>query len=315
MFKLIGNENVKIYRRSRTWIMMGLLILAIVVMAVVIFNQQKVAPGNWQQALITQTTQVQQQIQHAPPHMSVQKIAQLKSQVLINQYDLSHNINPGQTTGWGFATTAQSLSSLLIAFLLVVAGDIVAGEFSTGTIKMLLTQTATRTQILSAKYISMLLFSLFSTAVMIVFSVLVGWAFFGTAGAGAPHVYVDTHQVVQQTSVISYLMMQYGFLLVKIVVVATMAFMISTIFRSSALAIVISLLTFLLGGHVMQELSKYSWAKYILLANTDLSQFVVNGPVIPGLTLGFSITMLVAYFIVMIGLACRSFVKRDVAFT
>jgi len=305
---------MKIYRRLRTWIMLGLLVLAIVLVAVVMITHQHAVPENWKQALIAQTAQIQQKL-HSAAHMPAQIISKLKSEVLINQYDIAHNINPDLTTGWGFVSIAQNLSTLLIAFILVVAGDIAASEFSTGTIKMLLTQTATRTKILTAKYLSMLLYSLLATVTMFVVSVLVGWIFFGTAGAGAPHIYVDAHHVVQQMSAISYLLMQYGFLLVQIVIVATIAFMISTIFRSSALAITISLLAFLIGRTLVEALSSYSWVKYILFANTDLSQFVVNGPTIHGLTLGFSITMLVAYFIVMMGLAWGFFVKRDVAYT
>lgn len=315
MFRLIRNENMKIYRRPRTWIMMGLLVLAIVLVAVVIATHQHAAPANWKQVLVTQTAQAQQQIQHPPSHMPAREIAALKAQVAVNQYDIAHNINPNLTTGWGFVATAQNLSTLLIAFILVVAGDIAASEFSTGTIKMLLTQTATRTRILVAKYLSMLLYSLFATLIMFVFSVVIGWIFFGTAGANAPHVYMDAHQAIQQMSAISYLLMQYGFLLVQIVVVATIAFMISTIFRSSALAITISLLAFLIGNTLVAALSSYSWVKYILFANTDLSQFVENGPAIHGLTLGFSITMLVAYFVVMNVLAWWFFTKRDVAYT
>jgi ABC-2 type transport system permease protein len=233
----------------------------------------------------------------------------------LNKYYIAHNISPNQVTGWSFATTAQNLSTLLIAFILVVAGDIVASEFSTGTIKMLLTQTATRTKILASKYLAMLLYGLFLTAVMFGFSLVIGWVFFGSAGAGEPHVYADAHGHIQQMGTALYLLMQYGFLLIQIVITATIAFMISAIFRSSALAITISLLCFLVGNTLVQVLSSYTWDKYILFANTDLSQFVEKGPVVHGLTLGFSITMLVIYFVVMMALSWLVFRKRDVAYT
>lgn len=314
MFRLMRVENMKIYHRARTWIMMGILVIAILLVAIVMASQHHAGPANWKQALMTQTTQAQQQLHHAS-HMPAVEVSKLKAQIQINQYDIAHNINPGLTTGWDFVTTAQNLSTLLIAFIIVVGGDIVASEFSSGTIKMLLTQTATRTQVLTAKYLSMLLYSLFATVVMFVFSVLIGWVFFGTAGADTPHIYTNANHAVSQMSTISYLLMQYGFLLVQIVIMATIAFMISAIFRSSALALTISLLAFLVGRTLVQALSRYSWVKYILFANTDLSQFVVGGPTISGLTLGFSITVLVVYFVVMNVLAWRFFVKRDVAYT
>ncbi len=59
---------------------------------------------------------------------------------------------------------------------------------------------------------------------------------------------------------------------------------------------------------------KYNWAKYILFANTDLSQYTgERKPIIEGMTLGFSVTMLIIYYIVFIGLAWTLFRKRDVA--
>jgi ABC-type transport system involved in cytochrome c biogenesis ATPase subunit len=82
-----------------------------------------------------------------------------------------------------------------------------------------------------------------------------------------------------------------------------------------ALAITISLLAFVVGRVLVQALLGYHWVKYILFANTDLSQFVVNGPEVKGLTLGFSLTMIIAYFVVMNLLAWLFFVRRDVAYT
>lgn len=314
IFKLIGNENAKTYRRLRTWIMVGILLLAIVLVAVVMVTHQHAADPNWKQALMATNAADQQTLQKAS-HMPAAAVSRIKAEISLNQYYIAHNINPNQTTGWKFAATAENLSTLLIAFILVVAGDIVASEFSTGTIKMLLTQTATRTKILVSKYLSMLLYGVFLTAVMIAFSLIVGWIFFGFSGAGEPHIYMDANQHIQQMSTAAYLLMQYGFLLIQIIMMATIAFMISAIFRSSALAITISLLAFLVGNTLVQVLSSYSWVKYILFANTDLSQFVENGPAIHGLTLGFSITMLVIYFLVMNALSWFIFLKRDVAYT
>lgn len=314
MFKLIRNENGKIYRRLRTWIMLGILVLAILLVAVVLVTHQHHAAADWKQTLAAQTTQAQHMLSRTK-HLPAAQVSRLKSKILMNQYDIAHNINPNQITGWGFAAIAENLATLLIAFILVIAGDIVASEFGTGTIKMLLTQTATRTRILTAKYLSTLLFALFATALMFVAAALIGWIFFGTAGADAPSFYTGTQQTIQHMPAIAYLAMQYGFLLVQILLMSTIAFMISTIFRSSALAITIALLSFLIGNVLVRALSSYNWDKFILFANTDLSQFVVGGPTIKGLTLGFSITMLAVYFIVMNVLAWIFFVRRDVAYT
>ncbi|WDL98253.1 ABC transporter permease [Alicyclobacillus sp. ALC3] len=317
MFNLVMNENMKIYRRLRTWIMLALLVVGIILIAVVLVTHQHASAGGWQHGLRAQIAQYQQVLKHPNPKFPLTKagIANIKSHIAIDQYHLAHNIDPNLTTGVGFAATAENLSTLLIAFILVIAGDIMASEFASGAIKMLLTQTATRTKIFFSKFIAVLIFSLFATALMFVASLVVGFIFFGPHGAQSPHVFLNAKQQVVQMTALSYLLMQYGFLLVQIVITATIALMISSIFRSSALAIIISLLAYMVGSTLVAVLSRYHWVKYILFANTDLSKFVVGGPSIKGMTLGFSVTMLIAYFIVMMGLAWVVFLRRDVAYT
>jgi ABC-2 type transport system permease protein len=150
---------------------------------------------------------------------------------------------------------------------------------------------------------------------MFVASVLIGWIFFGTAGATSPEVFMNAHGTATQMPAVGYLLMMYGFLLIQAVMMITIAFMISTIFRSSALAITISLLAYLVGNTVVAALGSYSWDKLILFADTNLAQFVVKGPTVQGLTLGFAIVTLIAYFVVMNALSWWVFVKRDVAYT
>jgi ABC-2 type transport system permease protein len=82
------------------------------------------------------------------------------------------------------------------------------------------------------------------------------------------------------------------------------------------LAIALSFILTFVSGSVMAILAafKYTWAKYILFANTDLSVYTEGRePFISGMTLGFSITMLIIYYIVFMGLAFTIFRKRDVA--
>lgn len=219
-------------------------------------------------------------------------------------------------TAWSFVNATLNVSVILIAFIAAVVGDIMAGEFSSGTIKMLLTQTSTRSRIFASKYLASLLYALLFALYMFVISYVIGGLFFGFGGAGTAYHYVNASHQTTAMALSSYVLMQYGFLFVQIIIMMTIAFMISAIFRSSALAITISILAFVIGSVLVQELARYySWVKYILFANTDLSQYFVGGPVIHGSTLGFSITMLALYFIVMMVLSWILFAKRDVAYT
>ncbi len=315
MFNLIGNENTKIYRRARTWILLGIILLGIALIAWVSYSKQPAANANWKQNLVTQDVSIQKSLDQSGTHMP-EGVRKAQEQALqVNQYYIMHNINPSQHTAWSFAQTAENLAGLLIAFIIVVAGDIVASEFAGGTIKMLLTQTETRSRILLSKYVATLLYALFMTISMFALSLIVGGSFFGFSGMNAPHIYLNGQGIIAYMGAGANLLMTYGFLFIQIIMTVTIAFMISTIFRSSALAITISILAFFVGSTLVTALSGYTWVKYILFANTNLQQYAQGGPIIKGMTLGFSSTMLILYFVVMLVLSWAIFAKRDVAFT
>ncbi|WP_067935540.1 ABC transporter permease [Alicyclobacillus kakegawensis] len=225
-------------------------------------------------------------------------------------------LGPTSLNAWTFSLQATNdLQTLLFAFVAVIGGDIVAGEFSAGTIHMLLTESVSRSKILASKYLAALLFSLFMTLSMLILSWAIGGVFFGFAGASVPQTYVGPNHTFHQMAVSSYLFMQYGFLYIEVTVTTTIAIMISTLFRSSALAITVAIMATLMGPTLAVAVRNYSWDKYLLFVNADLSQYVIRGPLLHGMRPGFSISMLIAYLIVMIGLAWMTFVKRDVSHT
>ncbi len=58
---------------------------------------------------------------------------------------------------------------------------------------------------------------------------------------------------------------------------------------------------------------KFTWAKYILFANTNLMQYFEGAPMVEGMTITFSIIMILVYFVIFQFLAFYVFKKRDVA--
>src|SRR5690606_35934875 len=88
------------------------------------------------------------------------------------EYRLEHDIRPEHGTMWGGILGAAGLVYVVTLFTIIVAGDSLAGEFATGTIKLLLIRPANRTKILLSKYFASLLFGLLLLAVLFVVSVL-----------------------------------------------------------------------------------------------------------------------------------------------
>ncbi len=312
MLKLIQNESIKIALRLRTWIMAALIVVIVVVAAIVI-NAHLKPNANWKQTLLSQNAQAEATLSN--PHVYLPPIdrVRLKGQVAINTYDIAHNLPPGHQDAWVFTLGSLSVGQIGVVFVTVVAGDIVAGEFASGTIKALLTQPVNRTRIILSKYVSVLLVTLAMFVLVLVSSVVIGGIFFGFKGVGEPLVFVNAKQMVTQMTTGSFILLGYAFALISSVMIVTIAFMISAVFRSSALAIALSIITLFVGVSLVQLLSSFTWDKYILFANTDLMQYITGGPPVAGMTMGFSIVVLAVYFIVLNAVSWRVFVQRDVS--
>ncbi len=312
MLKLIQNESIKIALRLRTWIMAALIVVIVLVAAIVI-NAHLKPNANWKQALLSQNAQAEATLSN--PHVYLPPIdrSRIKAQVTINTYDIAHNLPPGHQDAWVFTIGSLSVGQIGVVFVTVLAGDIVAGEFASGTIKALLTQPVNRTRIILSKYVSVLLVTLAMFVLVLVSSIVIGGIFFGFNGVGEPLVFVNVKQMVTQMTTGSYILLGYAFALISGVMIVTIAFMISAVFRSSALAIALSIITLFVGVSLVQLLSSFTWDKYILFANTDLMQYITGGPPVAGMTMGFSIVVLAVYFIVLNAVSWRVFVQRDVS--
>ncbi|WP_421380071.1 ABC transporter permease [Bacillus salacetis] len=316
MFNLIKNEWIKIFSRPGTYVMIGLLVVLVIgVGSVMKFTENpdtsNVSEGDWKQQTQMQIESDKQYLSENPGGMNEQYIEQ---QIAINEYRLENDIKPesGQST-WSFVNFNANFVEFVGLFTIIIAAGIVASEFTWGTIKLLLIRPISRTKILLSKYITVLLFGISLLLILFALSSLVGAVLFG-AGDGQPRlVYIDG--AVEEQNMVLYQIKTYLLKSILITMMATMAFMISAVFRNSSLAIGISLFLLFMGGTATQFISmKYDWAKYSLFANTDLTMYTGElQPLVEGMTLGFSITVLIIYFVIFHLLAFIVFKKRDVA--
>ena len=311
--KLVWNEQIKLYAKKSTWIMVAL-IAAIVIGGGLLTKfmdsgiQTKEYGAEWQTELREENTQLAKE-------MEEDEFAGFSNPFVIqkNEYYLENDVKPLPYDGWQYVLDNAALTSLLSLFTIIVAAGIVSNEFKWGTIKLLLIRPISRSKILLSKYVSLLLFALMLLVSMLAASWLVGALLFGLNGA-SPMIVQQTAAGFEQTSVLKEILLGYGFGMVTLVMMATFAFMISTIFRSSGMAIGLAIFLMFAGNTLVMFVSQYSWSKYILFANTNLQQyFNGNEPMIEGMSLAFSLTVLAIYFAIFMAAAWTAFTKRDIA--
>ncbi|MBS4215534.1 ABC transporter permease [Neobacillus rhizophilus] len=315
MFNLIKNEWMKIFRRPGTYVMIALLIVITCIVGA-FFKYQETGSNagpdkNWQQTLQEENDALKKQMEQ-----SRTKIEQdfFKEEIAINDYRIKHNLPEKEKFNvWSFVKQASELITLAGLFTIIISAGIVASEFNWGTIKLLLIRPINRSKILISKYLTVLLFALTMLAILFVFSTALGALLFGMPEHAAPYLNYHNGTVTEQNIVV-HLLIYYGLSSIDMIMLATMAFMISSVFRNSSLAIGLSIFLLFTGAQFTALLSlKFAWAKYILFANTNLMQYFEGTPMVEGMTMNFSISILVIYFIIFQFLAFFVFKKRDVA--
>jgi ABC-2 type transport system permease protein len=310
---LILNENMKLYRRWRTWIMIGVMIAAVLFGSIMewYYDDKNAEPGAWRE-------QVMQESQHfnarlIDPETSEETKEYFQEQIAINNYHLEHDIQPEAGTMWDGINGSAELIVLITLFTVIIAGDSLAGEFTTGTIKLLLIRPASRLKILVSKYLSMIMYGILLLLILFIVSILVNGLLYQFKLVNLPLVSMNPEGLIVEKSMVANLWKTYLLNGVSTIIFVTMAFMISSAFRSSTMAIGFSLFALFAGAILMELLQRYEWSKYMLWANIDLSQHLSGRPYQEGMTLGFSITMLAAYFILFNLVAWLVFTRRDVA--
>jgi ABC-2 type transport system permease protein len=313
LYNLIRNENMKLYSRWRTWIMMGLMIGAVLLGSFVdwYYDDKTEPPDAWREQVMAERNSVAELVED--PNFDEAAREQFREQLAMLDYRLEHNIRLSAGTMWDGIYGSAQLVVLITLFTVIVAGDSLAGEFTTGTIKLLLIRPASRTKILLSKYLSMILFGLVLLFILFIVSVLVSGLLYRFEHMGLPMLSVDAQGHIVEKSMFANLWQTYLLKGVSTVMFVTMAFMISSAFRSSTMAIGFSIFALFAGTILIELVRSYAWSKYLLFANIDLSQYLEGRPYQEGMTLSFSVTMLIAYFLVFNLIAWLVFTRRDVA--
>ena len=236
----------------------------------------------------------------------------------INKYDIENGTTVGDTSSAKgiLLSTFDEYEIFLIVMFMMTAGVIVSEEFSKGTIKLLLIKPYKRSTILASKFITSIIVAIIVILLVLLMQFVVGGLIQGFDSFRNPTIIYDhTINNVKQINTIQYLAMQALGKAPMYILLMTLAIAFSTIFTNSALAITISLLGYM-GSSVINMLAlnlKLNWIKYFVTPNWNLTEYFWGGiPTFEGITLPFSIAIIVIYMVIMLVPTFIIFQKKNI---
>lgn len=311
MLKLIQNEWMKLWSKKATWIMAVLLIVILLANAGITKWIESTSPApesDWQEMATMDMMMYQDQLLDTDLGPAQQEY--YEGQAAIAEYRLANDAAPFKIESLQQQVLdGHMMLSLVTLFTVIVGAGIVAAEFSQGTIKMLLTRPVKRWKILTSKYITTMLFGLVFAVLTFVSIALFSWIFFGT-GDGVFLVW-NGSEVVEGSYWAEALKLS-ALSLASTWMIGTFAFMLGTVFRSSSLAIGVSIFLMFVGVQLVFLLQDFEIVKYYLFTHTDLTQFYTGFMPISDITMTMSLIVLTVYFLVFMLISYWTFSKRDV---
>lgn len=197
---LIRNENMKIYRRPRTWLMISFLVLTIALMSGIMkWESSQNNTIDWQNNLTERNSNMQQELQENK-ELSEEDKTYFANEIKLNEYYLEQNINPNELSLWNYVDTSSYLIILATILTVIIAADMIAAEFTWGTIKLLLVGPASRTKIMISKYIATLGFALLLLILTFASAYAAGGILEGFEGTNQAKISITDGGVIQESS-------------------------------------------------------------------------------------------------------------------
>ena len=266
--------------------------------------------------------------------LSQNKRARLEEENAVSIQRIATDTPPVESASFlGLLESTVTSMELVTLLLIVFAGGIIASEFGTGTVKLLLITPHRRKKIFWSKAVILLEITLITVAAVFVLAFLLCGAFTGFQGIGTMQVMTLFGQTARFPYLL-YIVMKMLLLLLPALAYGALALMLSAVTRKSAVAIAVSLLLMFGSQIVMALIVAYTsygggvipGIKFLFFANTDLAAYLpsssgaigaimgTSGGSLPdnSMTLGFSVAVVLIYTACFLWIARDSFCRRDV---
>jgi ABC-2 type transport system permease protein len=313
MIALIQNELMKIFGKMASWIYMVIIVMAVLVAGIIYMKFSGDPNPNWRQDTQAEITMLENQMGSA----SEEEKGMIEEQINQTQEYLDKGINPTAKTNWHFMNdVVVGVSSLVTLFVVVVGSANVAAEFSDGTIKQLLIRPHRRWSVLLSKYIAVIIYAMLMVVTLIVSGYLIGLILFGS-GDFNMKIFEFTLEGRKEAIVGTQFFLKMLYFIPSLLMVMTIGFMLSTLFKSQALAVGIGIFVLFfsstLGGIILMLADKYTWAKFLIFPHLDLTVYALQDRILENITLPVSLSILAIYYAGFMMITFFFFQKRDIS--
>ncbi len=322
MLALIRNETLKLLRRRRFVIVISILTAILLIVA---YSQYRILRDsekrNWRADLQERIARAENVLRRGRANASWQR--SIRADIGRMQFYLDHDIDPQKPNVPRFVRTFPNVAGSLLLLPLLVAilgSDIVSAENAEGTDKLLLTRPVKRWKILLAKLLTLWMFAtltlLCGAIIAFVTSSVAlpshGWTEPSFSGFQLSNATVKLDAVREQPLWRDALI-AYGLEWYSMIAFASIALLMSVIFRSSAASIG-TMLASLIGGTILTHISPdWTAGKYLFVGALPLADYYTGEPPpYDGMSLMFCIALLAVWAIGTVTIAFTLFTRRDV---
>lgn len=307
----VKNEWIKLWAQKKSWAILFIMLLIIV--SNVALTKYFDEPQNTKEDRIEANKAIIAEYEALLMEENIREAdaSLYEGEILKAEHRIENNYRTDSAVTFSsfMESSNMFITTFISIFTVVIAAGIVSTEFSTGTIKMLLTRPVARWKILLSKLVTTILYGVTLLVIGLGLSAIAGVVLFGTDSS--PVLELVNGAVIEQETVSSFFK-TLCFSSASTLMTILFAFMLGSIFGSSTIAVALSLFVLFMGTTISIFIAKYDFAKYIFFAN-DLSQFSSgNTPIIPDLTVGFAVGVNIIYAIVFLVITFSYFTKRDI---
>ena len=332
LYKLVQNEVFKMVFKKRLLMVFGILVVMISLFAygqnrIIVRTKEQLVKrigttetADWKKLAEQQLIDLKNRLDSH--YMDENHKSSLRVRIEQLQYNIENDMNPLDSSSAKFTTRfmEQAIFLFLPLLVLILSADLVSGESSSGTIKLLVARSVPRWKILLSKYLCLTMMEIVVLFFTLLISIVISGTFFGFGGWMVPTAtgfkvlagQLDTSEVMNVPQW-HYALMVYSLAFYVALTVGSISFMISVIVKTTAASIGIMMSTLVAGSFLSYFLSDWQLTRYMYMVHLRLTDYMSGHfQAIEGMSMAFSVTVLGVWAVCALVISFFYFTRQDI---